>query len=627
MTSFSDAIANGFAIAARLREQDESERKNRADEDYRSSVFSENRRQFDLGLADRQATRKQQNEQFGQKLQLERDALTSADEYRKGSLRQGDRRLDLADRAMRDEIDRKDRAEEDAFVGQVSETVFARERSGKPFTEAEILQLYAGNPIGRRIMNRGGLPTESVRDGTTFDTAVEGPNGEVTVAGKREDGTTAIPDVGRTPDNRTPPFKMAPGNVTSLHTGATMYYPAGMAAARRHAALTSNLDEAALTDAQIEAELKASNDRAWAQHEAALKAQAQAQANAPTLDQAPSSPPSALSNMARQDRQLMDEATAEVGQGFNQGRPGLVLRGALAGGLNYVTRPLRAAGAAFTDATNSQFVTDTFGLDAPPPPQQPATPPAPQPPGPITELDANHPLMRKRARLQQEQQRLQEYDRASQMGLTPEQAGAWITTQQPSPSIAVEALRQDRAAAEGAAAVEAENAKRLANGYKYLDESIGRLNTDEYTRDLTGPMRELAREANAMTGGQLGANPQLADVFTTQLKNVFLNTQEDDDLNTPEGKSVRAAIALKATLATPRSALDANDPKQLEYVSEALMKMYRSPGGLSQKQALVAADILASDLPEDEKEAQLDALRNADRGQVERLYQQTFNNR
>lgn len=593
-TDFSQAIVNGFGIAAKWREMGQQEERMRLDESYRRDAMSENRRQFDLGLKETTTARNQRDARVGETIGLQRNDLAARKINQEATIRQGDERLGLAKRAMDDEIGRKNREEEDAYLGQIAEYQLSQERAGKPLSEQQILQMYTGNPIGQRLMERAGLPVKSVRDGTVFNTAVQGPDGSTTVAGRRADGSMAIPDQARTADNRTPPFTIAPGNVMTMHTAAVMSSPTGIAAARRHAALTNGKAEADQTEADIQQALVDLSAQAQAKYQAAKEAEAKAQpAGVPVTNE------------------------------------GIDLGGSRAQRAWRVVSGIPAAlGNLPSNLVNSGWNPNSGEIAAGEVPSlaQPLARPPLQPPAPITELPADHPLMQRRASLLQQQENLRVFDQATQMGLSADQAGAWMATQQPSESVAGKLLDADRRMAEGLAAETAAGIKARDEGYKALGAEIDRLTEgNDFLKERRGEMYSILSNVNASTGGAMGADAGLRSRVSDKLVSLISMGDDLPGLDPRYKNDILGAMALKAANPSNGSVLDISNPEQVAKVAKKLNTLYRGvPEGISPKQQALLADLAASDKSSEEMAAIKDAYLNADPATVDKWYSATF---
>lgn len=255
MTSLSEALVNGANIALNLRKQAHDEEVARLDESYRRDV------------------RLDRNKQFEQDLGFRKDALGQADrhfnENLKESARQSNARIGLGyaenatrNRAIADAEKRTglverdmDYKETEAYSDELAQYVFSyKEQNGEPPSEAELMAMMVKNPVGRKLLDRMGLPTVSAADGkTVFDQVTTAPDGTIIQFGVHEDGTPAIPDSKRTArkgQGDGSPVTYAPGKFYSLLMAAGASSPSWLKRQREHGAYVAGLKPEDVTDDQ-----------------------------------------------------------------------------------------------------------------------------------------------------------------------------------------------------------------------------------------------------------------------------------------------------------------------------------------------------------------------------------------
>lgn len=215
MTSFSEAIVNGFGIAAKIRDQDMQQRAQELDEQYRRDTFAENRRQFDLAA-----------KQKDRVIDLQGQELASLNDYRAKSLDQQDRltraameidrgKLALGQREQqhRESVDarqRMDLAGKSVGRALANWTVGGTDELAQAVFAAAIADPENNKQIGLKLTGDPNM-FASAKDGTPLN-QVAFRNGKAIIYGvrKKADGSLepAVMDQGRTADNSTPPLEI-----------------------------------------------------------------------------------------------------------------------------------------------------------------------------------------------------------------------------------------------------------------------------------------------------------------------------------------------------------------------------------------------------------------------------------
>jgi len=293
VTSFSDAIVNGFQIAAKLREQDMQERKLKLDEDFRQAEFAERKRTFglDYDLRNRalESTIKQGEQLLGEREAARLEGARQFDE----SLKIDKGRLALDQH----ELDMKERTYNDTRFDQRAAAVGGALSDYTVMGGDEQAQVVANTAIGdhevnRRLFAKLGMDPNtltSAKDGTPLTRAVVRGN-KVLIYGVRKNAEgksePVIMDQGRTADNSTPPLEIDRDKFIETVTGVYGNNPYFLAEYGKGATLAGLKPKG--TPDTLEAVAEAAT-RAVSQREAS--AQPPAAAPAPGLDSAPAAQP------------------------------------------------------------------------------------------------------------------------------------------------------------------------------------------------------------------------------------------------------------------------------------------------------------------------------------------------
>lgn len=226
MTDLSQAIMNGFSIANQLQQRRDDQTRMRLDTEYRNAT-----------LRDAREARKEAGERWGkefdairaqEKVENERANRMELEDNRRAlaTERQQDRRLGQEDKRLGLVADLQNRQihnEVGTAVGRLLDAArFERDPAKQRAIAAQAVQLAGQSPLAlKRLEEITGQPQASVRDGTPLDRFQMNPEtGETINYGVRADGSVAMRDRDRTPDNSSPAEVMGYDDTITLLAAA-----------------------------------------------------------------------------------------------------------------------------------------------------------------------------------------------------------------------------------------------------------------------------------------------------------------------------------------------------------------------------------------------------------------------
>lgn len=215
MTSFSDAIVNGFQIAAQLRDQKLRERTVQLDEDYRQATLAQRKNEFatesdyrNRALAANVKQGDQLHEYRNRSLAQDAHQFDESVKIDKSRLGLVGRELDMKDRAYNDE--RFDKRAAAVGAAYSDYAVMGGDERALAVFRAAMADPEVNAQVGERMFgDRNAFASK--KDGTPMN-QVAYRDGKVVLYGFRKNAEgklePAVMDQGRTADNSTPPLEI-----------------------------------------------------------------------------------------------------------------------------------------------------------------------------------------------------------------------------------------------------------------------------------------------------------------------------------------------------------------------------------------------------------------------------------